>query len=527
MKKKHKFSGFILVLCLCFACNDSPNVKQTPDLSDTDFIYLQGNDFQLRGEKFFSLMLNYIVSFRDVDGSFALSPHIDYENVGVYEANTKEALEEQLSGHFQLIRELGFNTVRLCFDRISKDEKAYFYYADGKKYFIGDDYEKILNGLERAINIAGEKDLRVILLIKNPAEDPALEQFAVRLLQKFHDNPIIFAYDFFNEPLYFDKPPRSKTDACSIVSHWKDLMATHAPNQLLTIGFSEPIETFKWDPALLPVDFVAFHTYHPLRVKNEIYWYSTYVGKPWMIGETALPADGDSISYQEQAAFMREVYQYVVDCGGTGFGWWDFQEATGGNFEAKYTGLLNHEGITTTKDGRHAIIGTVKSAAAEIAHFAEYKPREKIIPVNYYNMVGYNNYLIKGKVLNKKTKTPIEGANIRGWTKSWIGMNTYSNENGEFTLYSNDESIHFEISAPGMEDVKFDKHLEYSPTDDRRYDKEHLPNQFLEYHAISYTPFLKDTATASVFDFDSEKFNQAKFSGVMENVYLQPIKPCR
>jgi len=452
-----------------------------------------------------------------------LSPYIDYEEVGVFESNTQEEITHQLRGHFQLIKEIGFNSIRLCFDRISKNEKEYCYYTDGKPYFVNTDYAQILNGLETLVNIAEEKGLRIMLLIKNPWEDKSLEEFTIRILKHFKDNPVIFAYDLMNEPLYFDsEPSRSKIGAFNIVSYWKKIIYENAPNQLFTIGFTEPIEVNCWDPALLPVDFVAFHTYHPLRVKSEIYWYATYVGKPWMIGETALPADNDSISYDHQASFMREVYQYVVDCGGAGFGWWEFQEAVHGNFEARFTGILNHEGVTTTQDGEYTIIGTVKPAASLLQELANYKPQEKVRPINYFNMLGYNNFVVKGKILNNKNK-PIEGAVIRGWNKYWnVGVNTYSDENGNFTLYSNCEMVHFSISAPKMVRVRFEKNLTYKQIVAGVWDRAKLPEQYLEYQQMSYTPLLKDSAT-SVFDFEPTKFNQAKFEGNMGKVMLKRI----
>ena len=62
-----------------------------------------------------------------------------------------------------------------------------------------------------------------------------------------------------------------------------------------------------------------------------------------MIGETALPADNDSVSYEHQRQFMIDAFRYTVDCGGCGFGWWDFQESVNTHFEAQYSGLLNHK----------------------------------------------------------------------------------------------------------------------------------------------------------------------------------------
>jgi hypothetical protein len=517
----------LLLLCVvALSCHHTTDIKkQKEDLSHTDFIYLKGNHFELRNEKFFPVMLNYIVSCRNINNEFILSPNIDYEEVGIFESNTKEAVEQQLSGHFQLIKEMGFNTIRLCFDRVNHHEKKYFYYADGKEYAVSTDSEQILNGLETLVTIAGEKGLRIMLLIKNPWADSSLEDFTINIFKRFKDNSVIFAYDLMNEPLYFDEDEsHNKKAICKTVSYWEKKIREYAPNQLFTIGLAEPIEVNRWDPALLPIDFIAFHTYHPLRAKSEIYWYSTYGGKPWMIGETALPADNDSISYSDQTSFLREVYQYVVDCGGAGFGWWDFQEAVHGNFEARFTGILNHEGTTTTQDGKYTIIGTIKPAAQLLPELANYKPQEEIRPINYFNMLGYNNYVIKGKIVNKKTKQPVEGAVIRGWSKWWnVGVNTYSDENGNFTLYSNDEMVHFSISAPEMLRLRFNKNVKYKQIVEGVFDRNNLPEQHLEYQQMSYKPYLKEFPI-SVFDFEPAKFNQAKFEGKMGNTYLKPIK---
>ena len=60
---------------------------------------------------------------------------------------------------------------------------------------------------------------------------------------------------------------------------------------------------------------------------------------------------------------MREVYQRIIDCNGIGIGWWEFQELNFSHFQARYSGLLNHEGTTFTSDGKYKIIGTVNPAA--------------------------------------------------------------------------------------------------------------------------------------------------------------------
>jgi hypothetical protein len=514
---------FLLSLLLAAACQNTTEIqKPKADLSNTDFIYLNGNQFELRNERFFPVMLNYIIQFRNIDGVLVVSPYLNYEKMFEYEYHTISEINEQISGHFQLIKEMGFNSIRATFNLCgSEDDK--FYYAD---FSIDNDYEKIFAGFENFINIAAEKELRVMVLLKTPF-NKSLEDFTVKFLKRFSSNPTIFAYDFLNEPLYFDiEPKRNKKSAKEIQLKWKNRMEENAPNQLFTIGFSEPIEVFKWDPALSPVDFVCFHTYNPLRVKSEIYWYSKYIHKPLMIGEIALPADGDSISYSHQANFAKVISEYAIDCGIAGFGWWDFQEDLGQttSFEAMYTGILNHNGTTTTKDGKHTIIGTVKPVAEEIKKIAEYQSKnKKERPVNYFNNLGYNNFLIKGKIIDRKTKQPIEGAVIRGWTPWWnIAWNTYSNEKGNFTLYSNEKYVHFAISAPNYSTKVFDKKFSYKKITNENFDITNLPNSELEYHSISYKAFLKDSAR-SIFDFDPTKFNQAKFEADMGEVKLKRI----
>jgi hypothetical protein len=499
------------------------------------FVYLDGKTFKMDNEPFFPLMLNYVVIFRNSGDEFWLSPIKGYENPNSYESETREATYNQISGHMQLIREMGFNSIRLCFDRMVSNKTISFYGADAKRLNIQNDQKTIIDALEKVLEIVSEHDLKVMLLIRAPVENFQLENFTVEILKRFSNNPVIFAYDFFNEPLYFDVTPmpgsaREKQDAWRIVTRWKHLMDQYAPNQLLTMGFAEPTEVFEWDPEILPVDFVAFHTYNPLRVPNEIYWFSNYISKPWMIGETALPADNDSISYEVQKLFFREVYQRVIDCGGSGLGWWEFQDIRGVYFEDTYSGMLNNHGYTNTREGNYLIQGTVKTAVAEIAGFKNYKPAQQCDRmVNYYNMLGYDNYVLKGKIINGNDNTPIEGAVIRGWNKFFIiGMNTFTDEKGNFTLYSNDECIHFEISAPGMTKLKFDFHAEYRSLPGNNLAIDQLPNRNLEYQQIPFQPFLLtidyNQPQYGVFNFDSTRFRSARYEGWMSDQMLLPLK---
>jgi hypothetical protein len=101
-------------------------------------------------------------------------------------------------------------------------------------------------------------------------------------------------------------------------------------------------------------------------------------------------------------------------------------------------------------------------------------------------MLGFNNICIKGKIVDKKTKQAVEGAVVRAWNEYWsVGINTFTNEKGEFTLYSNDECVHFEISAPGMTKIKFDKKNNISSCFRTKSRHSSTANKDLEYQRIS------------------------------------------
>lgn len=539
MKKLFLF----LLLLNFFACDMKIKTKD----KNKSFIYIENNKFKIQDTIFFPIMMNYLVSIRKINNEYVISPFINYEDPSIFEGNTVDSNKQVLMGHLKLIKDIGFNSIRIIgFNNIYYNEKYgnYFTYNLNSNKLdtlqLNDTNQNIyINCIDDIIQIAQELDLKIMLLINGPINNLDYESFIKKILTKFHNNSTIFAYDFFNEPLYFDNinlPPdkmfRPKKEAIKIVKNWKKMMETHAPNQLLTIGFSEPLEVFEWDPELLPVDFVQFHTYHPLRVPNEIYWYAKYINKPCMIGETSLPADDDSISYIEQAQFFNETYKRAVDCGIVGFGWWQFQDMNWGNFEHDYTALMNHSGYTKTSDSLHTINGTLKPVAYQIKKLQKYITKN-ICPcmVNYYNMLGYHNFMIQGKIIDDNTKEPIEGAVIRGWNKWWgIGQNTFSNEDGIFTLYSNDSCVHFEISAPGMTNTKFDYSIKYEPAN-KNFIYKQLKNMDLEYHNISYQKFLKDplfhdslfSEHQKIFNFIDTGFHNALYIGKMKLIKLKKI----
>ncbi len=528
------FIFFLLVTASLLSCNNTRN---------KDFVYTEGKSLMLGGEKYFPIMINYVTSIRLIDNQFVIGPSIEYDKPGVFESRTEEEAYQRMKVHFKAIKQMGFNAIRFVglnpidYEAQNNTSIAVFDYFDEMGERSSEEVvwmeDQLLSSMDKIVDLASEMELRLMVILPRPRrkeeENRVRLNFIEKVLKRYNSNPTIFSYDFFNEPIYFDNAEfanynerrRDKRDAKRLVSRWKQMMQVHAPSQLLTIGFSEPIEVFEWDPSILDVDFVSIHTYHPLRVPNEIYWFSNHMSKPWLISETSLPAENDSISYEDQAIFMTEALQRTIDCGGAGFGWWQYQEVKWGPFEHNYTAMVDLHG--ETKIGDDKIFGTIKPAAKALASFDFSKKGECNCHVNYYNMLGFENYLIKGEIVDYTSGEPIEGAVIRAWNRNWrVGINTFSNENGEFNLYSNDESVHFEISAPGMNTEKFDLRLKYDTT--AAYTSEGLSEVDLEYHKVHFQKFLKEESRGkSVFDFDPKYFDNSKLQAKMKTIRLREI----
>ena len=418
--------------CVCLVCDE------TPALAASGYVSLENGHFSIDGETWFPMMLNYKAFIKD--GRVVPAPW--YTGGDIRE-------------HFDTIASWGFNTVRVCLDVMEP----------------GGDTAAMYRATRRMVQQADSAGLHVMLLIKAPIDD-YWEHYTIGLMHRLADQPALWAYDLMNEPLYFDTVQnREKCDAYNLVCHWRQLVRTHAPHQLFTVATAEPIEVFEWDPAMLPVDFLEMHTYHPLRAQAEMWWYRHYTGRPWMVGETGLPADGDSVPYTAQVGFMCETYSYAKSHGAIGYGWWEFQDYPDGvNFEAQYTGLRDHNGQ--------------RKPAADLPNIFKYlclgheTSEELLPPANYYNMLAYNNVAVTGRVVDSSGH-PIEGAVIRGWNADWsVGMNTFSDSSGHFRLVSNDTCSHFEVSAPHYSKVKLDSILPYPtgiPLPDRHREYQQIP----------------------------------------------------
>jgi hypothetical protein len=457
VKPSHKVTIYVFSTCLLLLLFTFCGSKK---VSKHGFVYLDGKDFKLNGKDFYPIALNYSSDLKADSAGLWVSPNIAYEDKDGY---SKKAGNHRFRADMQIIKDLGFNTVRMAgiteyiFENNTVGKWANT--SDKTNKFIDFDSkncEKYFDALSDMFKILDEVGLKAILLVNSfPDGNSASEKYWAKLLSKFKDEKAILAWDYFNEPLYFDAKDRKKEDVYKIVKNWKQDRSEQDPNHLFTIGLTGTREVFEWDPNILDVDFISIHPYefHKGEVENEISWYGKYVKKPWIIGETGFSADGDSISYDVQKMYAKKYMQHAVNCGASGFSWWQYKDVEWHRFQSNFLGLLNNKGTTNTSNKDLVVNGTPKPVAYL---FKNFNPKEKTGECdcrnNYYNYDSLNQFAIKGKLINQNTGQPVEGGTIVAWNEYYSESTlTFTKSDGSFIIYGNYKLYHFIASATLMD----------------------------------------------------------------------------
>ena len=433
----------LLVVALILLSNHEPE-------KNPDFVSIENGSFHLQGKPFYPIAINYVAGLATDGKEFWPSPFPEYGPMAQRILFDKDSCLKIFKADLEMIRQMGFNTVRFTNIGEIKREPGvneYFYMntlnknSDSSRITFknGLTYIEYLKAIDELVGLAKSAGLKIIFLVKLQEEARGPLLFLENVMSHFENEPTIMAYDLFNEPLYFHKPDRTKPDVFTITKRWQNFIRKYAPHQLTTIGLTGIREVFEWDPNILNVDFISFHPYEyePNQVMNEIYWYGKYVEKPWIIGETSFPANNDSVKYEDQTSFAKKTLEQVCNCGGIGYSWWQYKDVTWGSYHADYMGIVNWHGVTTTNKG-NVIFGTPKPAAKI---FMEYTPMKNVANCvkleNYYNLSNYKDNRISGTILDEQ-ENPIEGAVIMGWSKDWTKtVSTVSKKDGTFELFSN------------------------------------------------------------------------------------------
>ncbi|HMT28061.1 MAG TPA: cellulase family glycosylhydrolase [Bacteroidia bacterium] len=411
------------------------------------FVSLKDGKFYLEEKEFYPVALNYMISMQGDSKQFWPSAFKGYDPNGLFTYTNRDSSLMELAADFELIKDMGFNTIRLVGigEQRVEDKKTGVLSV---KAHIGNDrdstlmlwneenYNKYFAALEDLFHTANKAGLKVIFLCRLFNEIPSTEEHFAKIARHFQNDSTIMAYDLFNEPLYFDSLARDKKDVYYITKKWDKLVKKNAPKQLSTIGLTGIREVFEWDPNLMNIDFLSIHPYEyePNQVRNEMYWYGKYIKVPWIIGETAIPADNDSVSYEDQKLFAERTLKQTYNCGGIGYSWWQYKDVEWFDFHANYLGVVSRNGETINSKG-NKVIGSPKPVADAFKKYNPTKSKEGCECYdNYYNYSPFNTCRLKGILVDEDEK-PIEGGVILAWNEGWSkSYHTVTKKDGSFEL---------------------------------------------------------------------------------------------
>lgn len=433
-----------------------------------DFVSINGKRFNLNGKDFYPIIINYLAGLQTDGKDLWPCPAIDYTIDAEKNVVSKDSAIIKLRADFNLIKKMGFNAVRVC--RIGEGElvnDSNTYTNISVRAEIGngnftsiiisnkESYKKYFDAISILLNEINNAGLKAILLTPLLPDVKSTETRFKNFASYFKNEATIMAYDLFNEPLYFDHKnmaPRTKEEVCEITKRWDKILKENDSNHLSTIGLEGIREVFAWDPNILKVDFLSLHPYEyePEQVRNEIYWYGKYITKPWIIGETSLPADNDSVTYVEQKQFAKKTLKQSINCGSWGYSWWQYKDVDWHVFHPNFMGVITRTGKTAITKDSLIILGTPKPLVEE---FKNANPSAVIKDScmclkNYYNYTTNDKFILAGRVVDNKSNQPIEGAVILAWNDNWShSYHTITKSDGSFELTSHYPFYHWIASA--------------------------------------------------------------------------------
>jgi hypothetical protein len=471
-----------------------------------DFVQLDGKKFMLNCEEFYPKVMNFRfgVDSSILTGKLYITPYSLYRNggLGIYDScnapyiNPPLECRTRLKAQLQMVKDLGFNAIRLCGLEITThrkmgDPRLFMHVpmpVEGgcvPKLLDTNDYNAYFAVIDSVLVVAEEVGLKVIYLVlggggvgeRNEDNIEQLSYYLERAAIHFKNNTTLMAYDLYNEPSQVSEPV-SKDTAYSIIHQFYRSIRDKAPNQLVTIGLQGYGDIYRWDPGILPVDFVSFHFYqYPSPTFAEIApyfkWMGDNISKPWIIGETGYPSDslyhinlltGDTTFrylYPQTLAFADTIKKCNTISGSSGFSWWMYQDGcleSGANLQTEnYFGIMNrtddwkqYPHYTQTSDPNLPRVDGCRKFPNTL--FTSYNPGYAAStapkPVNYYNFWNKQYLVCKGTVSGSNGK--IKDAVVTGYifyepnntdmdnpSMVYDVEFTFTNDTGYFELKSN------------------------------------------------------------------------------------------
>jgi hypothetical protein len=401
------------------------------------YIYFKDGVFKYNCDTIYPMVMNYGIQRIKV---YSNDPHNEVyhitptrgfchtQNCGVNDEQRtcgQNALEwkEEMIEQFVKIEELHFKMIRVIdLMELRLNTKSLNPFIETSQYLIQrenlvcndkanglsvnelNDFAELGDLLQEVIDALNESgtDLKLIVLMGGHGVEMlsnVYKDYLSYIAHRFRNEPRIFAYDLYNEPIWFVYPQNPYPDKYQIADmckDWYDAIKIQAPSHFITMGL-EIYDVRSWDPQIIPLDFISFHHYQrpkdfeqysinpPLsRFKTWFKWLSNTITQPYIIGETGLPginvedlADPPTIwppywpSRQEQANYANFTIQYSKLFKTLGYSWYDYKDKYTWAFSDDSIGD-NFLGIVYNEDPPYNDIETAKAEVGNI--FLSFNP---------------------------------------------------------------------------------------------------------------------------------------------------------
>ncbi|HBX51834.1 MAG TPA: hypothetical protein DEH02_12280 [Bacteroidales bacterium] len=359
-------------------------------------VTIDGKQFKCGDSIYYPMIVNYTMDPLKLVGTseYFVSPCHSYGATSTYECSDTLSCSNQILSDFNTIAGMKFNGARitgiapyyipgqgLCLTTVLSDDSDYDYLMINPNNPNDTGMKAMIRIYDKLLELASQVSIQPFKLILMPhAARTAFDSSEVSARNDFYnvlaqhlDSSIfrtsLLAIDLINEPYHHDTIPKTKEQACNIISTWYNTIKSNAPDVLVTIGSGGYWDVFDYDPAVLKLDFLSLHYYSDLapyehvgdtaaqqksreRTANKLFWLSRNCPMPWIIGETGFTASaswdttwGLQGTLDDMANYAEYSLNATCNCGGSGSSWWSYQDVnfdgtSSDNFWANFFGLL-------------------------------------------------------------------------------------------------------------------------------------------------------------------------------------------